>query len=371
MSRHALAHSALQSGGCRGSPSGRSATCTGQRLLQPREERAKTELRPAEVAGEDLPRRIGLLDPTSAPVPDLDRCGIERVVVDPAPCGVKAGNVSGHDTAQIDVLKDRQTELATTLAGLAAQTGVRLRVVIADQSDGPAAYATPAATMLISALRRRGSPVELLRNLPRRGIAEQRSFLLSQATAPAVLFLDDDVWLEPGVIQRLRDALYDLGCGFVTAAMQGLSHLDDRRPEECTPFEVWNGPVEPETVAEGGPQWGRWTLGNAANGVHLAELLGLDLGTLPPPARWVAYKIAWAAGCVLFDRAALLEAGGFDFWRELPAGGHGEDVLVQLRVMARRGGAGILPSGAYHQQSPTSIPVRSASAVDVLSTERI
>jgi hypothetical protein len=133
------------------------------------------------------------------------------------------------------------------------------------------------------------------------------------------------------------------------------------------PFEIWDGPVEPETIVKDGPAWARWMLGNAANGVHLAESLGLDLDAVPPPERWVAYKIAWAAGCVLFDRAALLDAGGFDFWRALPVDAHGEDVLVQLRVMARRGGAGILPSGAYHQQSPTSIPARSASAVDLLS----
>jgi glycosyltransferase involved in cell wall biosynthesis len=278
--------------------------------------------------------------------------------------------VSESETVQIDVLvptKDRPTELATTLAGLAAQAGVRFRVVVSDQSEGPASYATPAAATLVRALRRRGTPVELCRHLPRRGITEQRSFLLSKATASTVVFLDDDVWLEPGVLDRLHRALQVLGCGFVGAAMQGLSHLEDRRPDECVPFELWDGPVEPETIIKDGPAWARWMLGNAANGVHLAESLGLDLDAVPPPERWVAYKIAWAAGCVLFDRAALLDAGGFDFWRVLPVDAHGEDVLAQLRVMARRGGAGILPSGAYHQQSPTSIPARSASAVDLLS----
>lgn len=280
--------------------------------------------------------------------------------------------MSEAETVQLDVLvptKDRPIELATTLAGLAAQVGVRFRVVVSDQSDGPASYATPAAETLIRALRRRGTAVELCRHLPRRGIAEQRSFLLSRATAPAVLFLDDDVWLETGVLHCLHRALRTLECGFVAAAMQGLSHLDDRRPDECAPFEVWDGPVEPEVVPKDGPAWARWTLGNAANGVHLAESLDLDVGVgvVPPPERWLAYKIAWAAGCVLFDRAALLEAGGFDFWSALPSDAHGEDVLAQLRVMARRGGAGILPSGAYHQQSPTSIPHRSRSAVDILA----
>ena len=148
--------------------------------------------------------------------------------------------------------------------------------------------------------------------------------------------------------------------------MQGLSHLDDRRPDECAPFEVWEGPVRPERIAKDGPAWARWTLGNAANGVHLAESLGLGRDVVQPSDRWVAYKIAWAAGCVLFDRGALLESGGFDFWNAIPDSAHGEDVLVQLRVMARRGGAGILPSGAYHQQSRTTLPSRGPSAVDAL-----
>ncbi len=261
---------------------------------------------------------------------------------------------------------DRPVELATTLAGLAAQTGVSFRVVISDQSAGPAGFDTPSAATLIAALRRRGTAVELHRHLPRRGIAEHRAFLLSRASAGAVLLLDDDVWLEPGVLDRLHRALSELGCGFVAASVQGLSHLHDRRPHECAPFEAWDGPVRPETVLKDGPGWARWTLHNAANGLHLAERLGLDTGALPPPGTWLPYKVAWAAGCVLFDRAALLESGGFDFWREIPADSHGEDVLSQQRVMAAHGGAGILPSGAYHQQSPTSIPVRSASAVDLL-----
>ena len=98
----------------------------------------------------------------------------------------------------------------------------------------------------------------------------------------------------------------------------------------------------------------------------VGQELGLDRGPVPAPESWVAYKIAWAAGCVLFDRDALLEAGGFDFWNAIPDAAHGEDVLVQLRVMARRGGAGILPSGAYHQQPVTTIPSRGTSAVDAL-----
>lgn len=271
--------------------------------------------------------------------------------------------------SEIDVLiptRNRPVELATTLAGLAAQSGVSFRVLVSDQSDDSPSFDTASARTLVQVLRRRGSDVKLHRHLPRRGIAEQRAFLLSLARADAVLYLDDDVWLEPGVLERLHRARQELGCGFVAAAMQGLSFLDDLRPNEWTPFEIWEGPVLPETIVKDSPQWSRWTLHNAANGVHLAERLGLDTGALPPADRWLPYKVAWAAGCVLFDRAALLDAGGFDFWREVPVETHGEDVLSQLRVLARRGGAGILPSGAYHQQSPTTIENRSASAVDIL-----
>lgn len=271
----------------------------------------------------------------------------------------------------IDVLvptRDRPVELATTLAGLAAQQDVAFRVVVSDQSEGAPSYDTAAADTLVRVLRMRGVEVDLLRHLPRRGMAEQRAFLLARARADQVLYLDDDVWLEPGVLARLSGALTSLGCGFVAAAMQGLSHLDDARPAECAAFERWEGPVEPETMEKDGPAWQRWRLGNAANGMHLAFAEGVDArgAPVPPPTTWVPYKLAWAAGCVLFDRAALLDAGGFDFWAELPADAHGEDVLSQQRVMARRGGAGILPSGAYHLESPTTIPQRSVSAYDAV-----
>jgi hypothetical protein len=71
-------------------------------------------------------------------------------------------------------------------------------------------------------------------------------------------------------------------------------------------------------------------------------------------------------GCVLYDRAALEAVGGFGFWRELPPESAGEDVLVQLRVMARFGGCAIFPSGAYHQELPTTVPDRRVDAPHAL-----
>lgn len=268
--------------------------------------------------------------------------------------------------AAVDVLvptRNRPVELATTLAGLAAQQGVSFGVLLSDQSDGAASFDTPSAASLRRILAAQGRPVHAVRHLPRRGLAEHRASLLSWARAQYVLFLDDDVWLEPGALARLVTAIRELGCGFVGAAVQGLSYLDDVRPDELAPFERWEGRPEPEQVHPGSPAWRRSTLHNAANPTHLAQrhLTGQD---------WIAYKVAWVGGCALYDRAALLACGGFGFWRELPAEHVGEEVVVQQRVMARFGGAGILPTGAYHLEAPTTVPNREHEARELVETSR-
>ncbi|GAB2528243.1 glycosyltransferase family A protein [Microbacterium petrolearium] len=263
----------------------------------------------------------------------------------------------------VDVLiptAGRVAELAVTLAGLAAQDDPPFRVIVSDQSDDDApSHAAVAAMRRV--LQAQGGEVQVHRHLPRRGMAEQRQFLLDRSSAEAVLFLDDDVWLEPGQLQRMHEALRELDCGFVGMAVQGLSYLDDDRPAEREAFEPWAGPVRPERVRRGAPEFERWRLHNAANPAHLAR--DVDL----PERGWLAYKIAWIGGCVLFRRDALLEAGGFGFWRELDAAHAGEDVLAQWRVMRRRGGAGLLPSGAVHLEAPTTIPHRPVDAFDVAS----
>jgi len=138
--------------------------------------------------------------------------------------------------------------------------------------------------------------------------------------------------------------------------MTGLSHLDDVRPHELAPFERWEGRPQPEQLEPGTPQWERWRLHNAANPAHLAR------EHVRPGEPWVAYKVAWIAGCVLYDRAALTAVGGFDFWRDLPEDAVGEDVVAEQRVMARFGGCGLLPTGAFHQQLPTTVPDRACDA---------
>ncbi len=276
--------------------------------------------------------------------------------------------MGGMALPDVDVViptRDRRVELATTLAGLAAQTYQHFRVLVSDQSDGAPSYATPPAQSMARVLRLRGQEVAFTRHLPRRGLAEHRQFLLDRATAPYVLFLDDDVWLEPAALGRLRTAIGELRCGFVGAAVQGLSYVDDVRPHQLASYEEWDGPVVPETITRDSPEFWRATVNAAANPYHLERMLGLV------PGEWRAYKIAWIGGCVLFDRAALVDSGGFDFWRHLPVEHAGEDVGAQWQVMARYGAAGIVPSGAVHLESPTTVPNREVEVTEVLAEFRV
>jgi GT2 family glycosyltransferase len=250
----------------------------------------------------------------------------------------------------------RPGALAVALAGLAGQTATGFRVVIADQTLGTAAVDTPEVRAVLGALRHRGSHVDLHRGRPRRGMAEQRQFLLDAARARHVLYLDDDVLCEPGLLGRLLAAIRALRCGFVGAAPQGLSHLGDVRPDEHEPFEPVTVPVRAERVRKGTVAWERWRLHNAANLTHIAERVAI------PPAGWLAYRVTWVGGCVLFNRADLVAAGGFEFWRRLPPGHRGEDVVAQLRVMERAGGVGVLPAGVTSLELPTTVTDRRVDA---------
>jgi GT2 family glycosyltransferase len=254
---------------------------------------------------------------------------------------------------------ERPAALAVTLTGLCSQDAGPLRIVIADQGTHGSVLESAEVTAVLRLLRARGNEVEVHRNLPRRGLAQQRQFLLDRSTSSSALFLDDDVILEPFVLRQMRDALAREGCGFVGSAVIGLSHAADVRPHEQA-IEFWDGPVRPETVTPGSAAWARHRLHNAANLFHVQR----DLGLTPEGTR--TYRVAWVGGCVLYDTAKLRSVGGFGFWRELPAAHSGEDVLAQLRVMARHGGCGLIPSGAYHQELPTTVRDRRVDAPRVL-----
>lgn len=269
---------------------------------------------------------------------------------------------------ELDVLiptRNRVPELAVTLAGLAAQEGTpTFGIAISDQSDRTPAWVSPAVAATVRILRHRGSPVLLERHLPRRGLAEQRAFLLDRSQARYVLYVDDDVWLEPGAVARMLTAIEQLGCGFVGSFVHGLSYDDDVRPSAHKVYEEWTGRPVPERVRPGTPEWDRARLHAAANLLHLTRRLGLEEG------EWRAYKVAWVGGCVLYDRRKLVAAGGFDFWRRVPVPHAGEEVAAQLAVLERYGGAGIVPSGAYHLESPTTVPDRPVQCYDVTLAAR-
>jgi GT2 family glycosyltransferase len=273
-------------------------------------------------------------------------------------------DLAARDT--IDVLVptcNRPAALAVTLTALGSQTWPRLRIVIADQSDGAGACEHGEVQAVLRYLQATGRAVDTFRRLPRRGMAEQRAFLLGQARTAYCLFVDDDVILEPDLIARLHAVIREERCGFVGSALHGLSYLGQLRPAQEA-IEFWNGPVQPETVQPGSTAWARHHLHSAANLFHVQTRLetGDDVTR--------RYKVAWVGGCVMFDTVLLRAAGGFDFWPELPPQHCGEDVLAQQRVMARYGGCAILPSGAYHMELPTTVTARAIDAPYVLPLER-
>jgi hypothetical protein len=267
--------------------------------------------------------------------------------------------------AAIDVLVPtcrRPAALAVTLTGLIGQAFRDFRVVVSDQTEDADPFQHGEVLSAVRVLRLRGHAVELHRHLPRRGMAEQRQFLLDQARAPHALFLDDDLILEPDVVGRLHEVLMRESCGFVGCAPIGPSYVDDVRLVQQH-IEWWDGPVRPETVGPGTAQWERHHLHSAANLYHVQRRLGLT------SAAQRIYKVAWVGACVLYDSAKLRACGGFGFWEHLPAEHCGEDVLAQLRVMDRYGGCGLIPSGVYHQELPTTLPDRRVNAPNVLPLE--
>jgi glycosyltransferase involved in cell wall biosynthesis len=263
--------------------------------------------------------------------------------------------------AQVDVLIptcNRKTGLAIVLAGLLGQRFTAFDVIISDQSDDEGVLESAEIDTLCRALEWHGHRVQRHRHVPRCGLAEQRQFLLEQSTAPFVHYFDDDVVLEPEVLGRMLAILTAEDCGFVGCAAVGLQWLEDVRPHQQR-IELWEGPVRPEPFTPDTLPWERHLVNNAANPLHLEE----RLEARKHPVR---YKVAWVGGAnCLYDRAKLLSVGGFSWWPRLPSSHAGEEVLVQLLLIRRYGGCGILPSGTYHLGLPTTVTDRARNAVEL------
>lgn len=198
---------------------------------------------------------------------------------------------------------NRPAALAVTLTSLAAQTFQDWRLIISDQGEEADAASAAEVRAAASVLSLHGRQVEIHKHLPRRGMAEQRQFLLDQVQAPYILTLDDDLILEPWVLANMVKGIREEGCGFVGNSVIGLSYIDTHQQK----IEFWERPVRPEAIEPGSKEWNRYELHNAANLLHAQQALGLT----PETAR--KYKVAWVAACVLYDTEKLHSAGGYKF----------------------------------------------------------
>ncbi len=248
----------------------------------------------------------------------------------------------------VDILlptNNRPESLIYSLSGVAGQDYHDYHLIVSDQSLAPA-RSSLVVQSLLRIIEAGDSSWEWHYRLPSKGIAEQRNFLLCQAKAQYVLYLDDDVWMEPWVLGRLVEALEETQAGFIGAFPNGLSYCKDIRPNQQL-IEYWEGPVQPEAVEPGTPAWERNQLHRAANLYHVSKNL--------QPGESRLYKVAWVASCILYEREKLLEVGGYSFWDRLPRYHSGEEVLVQNLLMRRWGGAAIIPSGTYHSELPSTV----------------
>jgi len=240
---------------------------------------------------------------------------------------------------------NRLESLIMCLSGVAGQTCSQFRLIVSDQSDVPA-LDNPVVQSILRMIEARGATVDCHYRVPSHGIAEQRDFLLKESTARYVLYLDDDVWMEPNVLQNLLDTIQEQQCGFVGAFPNGLSYRDDYRPHQQY-IEFWNGSVSPEGILPDSAEWERNVLHRAANLYHVSLHIPRDEHRL--------YKVAWIAACILYDREKLLEVGGFSFWNRLPRYQSGEEVLVQNLMMRCWGGCSLAPSGTYFSEVPSTV----------------
>lgn len=256
---------------------------------------------------------------------------------------------------------NRLTALIATLTALTAQDFVDFEVIVADQSDD-----FIADNGVIQTLKRifelHQTPLKLLQNLPKKGIAQQRQFLLDQSSSTFSLYLDDDIILESNVLSRMVKALQEESCAFVGMMPIGLSYQNSIRPEQQR-IEFWDEPVQPETILPGTKEWQRYEVHNAANILHVGQKLNINA------ANQQKYKIAWVGGCVLYDTQKLCDFGGFNFWEQIPEEHCGEEVYVQQKLMKKFGGFGLLPSGGYHLELPTTLANRETNVPEFLQAE--
>lgn len=256
---------------------------------------------------------------------------------------------------------DRMVSLATTMTSLYFQNYKDFDLIVSDQS-AENIMNDPSILTLIRLLKVQGNNVSFIRHFPKKGIAEQRSFLLTQVQTPFCLFLDDDLILESFCLEGMVKVIEEENLGFVGRAAIGLSFLQNIRPDEQK-VEWWGKRVGREKIRPNTREWNRYRLHNAANLFHLEKGLGINYPTQKK------YKVAWIGACVLYDTEKLKEVGGFEFWKDLPVDLCGEEVVAQIKLMEKFGGCGLIPSGVYHQELPTKLVNRTVNAPEIIFSD--
>ena len=119
----------------------------------------------------------------------------------------------------------RETYFAEAFASARAQVAESFEIVVSDDSPGGAIGACVAAA--------RDPRVRYLRNDPARGFHGNFTFLLGEARAPLVKFLNDDDRLRPDCIARLAQALEDPAVRLATSRRAVIDA--EGRPRADTP----------------------------------------------------------------------------------------------------------------------------------------
>ena len=212
---------------------------------------------------------------------------------------------------------------------------------------------------MAGSLRQRGHPVLLTRRLPRRGLAEHRGVPARPVGGPL------------RAVPRRRRLAGAGGAGPDGQPRSAGAGAAGSSATRCTACRTSTTSAPRRTAIRGvgpgrpGPNWSApdslavapaRTRHPAANLLHIQQNLGPAAGRA-----WRAYKVSWIGGCVLYDRAHWSTRAA-----STSGGGAGEPLRARTwppssRCWPGTAGPGMLPSGAYHLESPTTVTDRRRS----------
>jgi len=241
---------------------------------------------------------------------------------------------------------DRATSLHRTLLSVAEQDVLPRRIVIADHST------TDETQRVVESFRGRLATAVEFRRCRRAGAAVQRNQGAAGATEPILLFMDDDIRLEPGCFEAMLQPFAD----DADSRLGGVGAVN-------------------LTCHYGNPsRLSRWVFDRLAehkSPSYAGRLIGPALNLMPAvgepgmrsPADWLA------AGCVAYRREAFEVTG---FGTHFARYSLGEDVELSARV-ARRWSLRVAHGARYiHNPPPTKAAgVAAIGRMDVVNRYRL